>query len=52
MKKKKLNLANTYGFSKQTKNLLPEFIRIFQNLNVEDYEPFERTKYLITNKNN
>ena len=52
MKKKKLYLANPYGFSKQTKNLLPEFIKIFQNLNVEVYEPFERTKHLITNKNN
>ena len=52
MNKKKLYLANPYGFSKQTKNLLPEFIKIFQNLNVEVYEPFERTKHLITNKNN
>jgi len=50
--KKKLYLANPYGFSKQTKNLLPEFIKIFQNLNVEVYEPFERTKYLINNRNN
>ena len=52
MNKKKLYLANPYGFSKQTKNLLTEFIKIFQNLNVEVYEPFERTKHLITNKNN
>ncbi len=52
MNKKKLYLANPYGFSKQTKNLLPEFNRIFKNLNVEVYEPFERTKHLITNKNN
>ena len=52
MNKKKLYLANPYGFSKQTKNLLPEFIKIFQNLNVEVYEPFERTKYLINNRNN
>ena len=43
--KKKLYLANPYGFSKQTKNLLPKFIKIFQNLNVEVYEPFERTKH-------
>ena len=50
--KKKLYLANPYGFSKQTKTLLPEFIKIFQDLNVEVYEPFERTKKLITNKNN
>ena len=51
MNKKKLYLANPYGFSKQSKNLLPEFINIFQNLNVEVYEPFERTKNLINNKN-
>ena len=51
MNKKKLYLANPYGFSKQTKNLLPEFIKIFQNLNLEVYEPFERTKYLISDKN-
>ena len=49
--KKKLYLANPYGFSKQTKNLLPEFIKIFQALNIEVYEPFERTKHLINNKN-
>ena len=49
--KKKLYLANSYGFSKQTNNLLPEFIKIFQNLNVEVYEPFTRTKHLINNKN-
>ena len=50
--KKKLYLANPYGFSKQTKNLLSEFIKIFHNLNLEVYEPFERTKHLISNKNN
>ena len=49
--KKKLYLANPYGFSKQTKNLLPEFIKIFQDLNVEVYEPFDRTKHLISDKN-
>ena len=49
--KKKLYLANPYGFSKQTKNLLPEFIKIFKELNVEVYEPFERTKQLISNTN-
>ena len=52
MKKKKLYLANPFGFSKQTKNLLPEFIKIFNNLNLEVYEPFERTKYLVSKKNN
>ena len=49
--KKKLYLANPYGFSKQTKNLLPEFIEIFKSLDIEVYEPFERTKHLINNKN-
>ena len=50
--KKRLYLANPYGFSKQTKTLLPEFIKIFQDLDIEVYEPFERTKELISNKNN
>ena len=45
--KKKLYLANPYGFSKQSKNLLKEFINIFNDLNVEVYEPFERTKKII-----
>ena len=49
--KKKLYLASPYGFSKQTKNLLFEFIKIFNELNIEVYEPFERTKHLINNKN-
>ena len=50
--KKKIYLANPYGFSKQTKTLLTEFIRIFNDLNVEVYEPFERTKdYNIKKKN-
>ena len=52
MNKKKLYLANPYGFSKQTKNLLNEFIKIFQDLNIEVYEPFERTKNLINYKDN
>ena len=42
--KKKLYLANPYGFSKQIKKLLYEFINIFNELNIEVYEPFERTK--------
>ena len=45
--KKKLYLANPYGFSKQTKKLLFEFINIFNDLNIEVYEPFERTKHII-----
>ncbi len=45
--KKKLYLASPYGFSKQTKKLLYEFIDIFNDLNIEVYEPFERTKHII-----
>ena len=45
--KKKLYLANPYGFSKQTKKLLYEFIKIFNDFNIEVYEPFERNKHLI-----
>ena len=44
--RKKLYLANPYGFSKQTKTLLNEFIEIFNELNVEVFEPFERAKKL------
>ena len=50
--KKKLYLANPYGFSKQTKSLLYDFINIFNNLNIEVYEPFERTKDLIQKEDN
>ena len=50
--KKKLYLANPYGFSKQTKSLLNEFIDIFNDLNIEVYEPFERTKQIIQKKDN
>ena len=42
--KKKLYLANPYGFSKQSKKLLFDFINIFNDLNIDVYEPFERTK--------
>ncbi len=48
--KKKLYLANPYGFSKQTKKLLYEFLDIFNDLNVEVYEPFERSKHLVQKK--
>ena len=44
--KKKLYLANPYGFSQQTNKLLNEFINIFNDLNVEVYEPFERTSFI------
>ena len=50
--RKKLYLANPYGFSKQTKTLLQEFINIFNDFNIEVYEPFERTKNLIQKKDN
>jgi nucleoside 2-deoxyribosyltransferase len=49
--RKKLYLANPYGFSKQTKALLNEFIKIFDDLNIEVFEPFERTKPLIKKEN-
>ena len=45
--KKKLYLANPYGFSNQTKKLLFEFINIFNDLNIEVYEPFDRSKHII-----
>ena len=48
--KKKLYLANPYGFSKQTKKLLYEFINIFSDLNIKVYEPFERTKDIVLNE--
>ena len=48
--KKKLYLANPYGFSKQSKKLLYEFTNIFNDLNIEVFEPFERTKNLIQNE--
>ena len=50
--KKKLYLANPYGFSKQTKSLLYEFLNIFNDLNIEVYEPFERTKHIIKKEGN
>jgi nucleoside 2-deoxyribosyltransferase len=45
--KKKLYLANSYGFSKQTRKLLSDFINIFNDLDIEVYEPFERTQNII-----
>ena len=50
--KKKLYLANSFGFSKQTNNLLHEFINIFNELNIEVYEPFERNKHIIQREDN
>ena len=48
--KKRIYLANPYGFSKQTKELLIDFIKIFKDLNLEVYEPFERTKEINMKK--
>ena len=48
--KKKLYLANPYGFSKHASSLLSEFIKIFKDLNIEVYEPFERTKSFVSNQ--
>ena len=50
LNEKKLYLANSYGFSKHSKTLLADFIKIFNDLNLEVFEPFERTKHL--NKDN
>ena len=50
--KKKLYFANPYGFSKQTKKLLYEFINIFNDFNIEFYEPFERTNQIIQKDDN
>jgi len=49
---KKLYLANPFGFSKQTNNLLFSFIKIFNELGIEVYEPFSMTKNLVNNGNN
>jgi len=48
--RKILYIANPYGYSKQTKIIIHEFIAIFNDLNVEVYEPFERAKPLIKQK--
>ena len=50
--KKKLYLANPLGFSKQANNLLFDFIEIFNELNIEVYEPFSRTGHLFENGDN
>ena len=44
--KKKIYLANPYGFSKQTKKLLSEFTNIFNDLDLEVYEPFQRNSHI------
>ena len=45
-------LQMKFCFSKQTKKLLNEFINIFNDLNIEVYEPFERTKHIIQREDN
>ncbi len=50
--KKQLYLANSYGFSKQSKNLLSDFIKIFKSLGLEVFEPFEKSKDLISENGN
>ena len=50
--RKKLYLANPFGFSKQTKTLLPKFIKVFNDLNIDVYEPFDRTKHLSKEEGN
>lgn len=45
--KKKIYLANPYGFSAQQKaELLPEFVRILESLGAEVWEPFARNNPL------
>ena len=50
--KKKIYLANPYGFSKQTKTLLQAFISIFNELNIDVYEPFEQSNNIIKSEGN
>ena len=50
--KKKLYLASPYGFSKLTSKLLSDFKEIFNELDLDILEPFERTKEMINKKNN
>ncbi len=50
--KKKIYLANPYGFSKQTKTLLHAFISIFNELNIDVYEPFEQSNNIFKSEGN
>ena len=45
--KRRLYFASPYGFSKQTNNLIKEFESIFTKLEIEIYEPFERSIPII-----
>ncbi len=40
--KKRIYLANPYGFSDQTKTLLPELVTALEELDLEVWEPFSR----------
>ena len=45
--KKRIYLANPYGFSKQQKReLLPEFVETIDSLGAEVWEPFERNNQI------
>ena len=48
--KKKLYLANPYGFSKQSIPILDKFKQTFNKLDIEVYEPFERSMDIMTGK--
>ena len=48
--KKKLYLANPFGFSKQTIPILDKFKQTFSKLDIEVYEPFERSIDIINSK--
>jgi nucleoside 2-deoxyribosyltransferase len=40
--KKRIYLANPYGFSEQSKGLLPAFVSALERLGLEVWEPFQR----------
>jgi nucleoside 2-deoxyribosyltransferase len=44
--KKRIYLANPYGFSKQAKTLLPELVTALESLGLEVWEPFERNNQI------
>ncbi len=46
MKKKRIYLANPYGFSKQAKGLLPPLVKALEKLGLEVWEPFARNNQL------
>jgi nucleoside 2-deoxyribosyltransferase len=44
--KKKIYLANSYGFSSQCKTLLPSIIEKLESLGLEVWEPFQRSSQI------